>query len=191
MALLSSERIEDARSNGKLRWDGAVRGDALLVRLGRELQVLRTDGGPVDPYDEASVAILYLKCDPHWVEYDLTPGELVLVRAAERITLPPNLCGLLGSLSHVARLGLMTHLDSPVIDPGTDGHITLELYNTSTRPLKLRPAMPVAKLLLVEVSGTTNDGRYQSGYWKNASMCSRFFAEFSLDRTGTSVDGGL
>src|SRR5690606_1423788 len=69
----------------------------------------------------------------------LHPGEFVLGSTFELFTLPDDLAGRLEGKSSLGRLGLLTHSTAGFIDPGFDGHITLELSNVANLPITLRP----------------------------------------------------
>ncbi|MCP5141278.1 MAG: dCTP deaminase [Gammaproteobacteria bacterium] len=76
----------------------------------------------------------------------LHPGELALGVTRERIRLPNTIVGWLDGRSSLARLGLMVHITAHTIDPGWDGQITLEFYNSGRFPLALRPGMRICAL---------------------------------------------
>lgn len=46
----------------------------------------------------------------------------------------------------------MTHSTAGFIDPGFSGHVTLELSNTATLPIKLYPGMKVGQLCFFQLS---------------------------------------
>ena len=50
------------------------------------------------------------------------------------------------------RLGLLTHSTAGFIDPGFSGHITLELSNVATLPIKLWPGMKIGQLCFFQLS---------------------------------------
>jgi deoxycytidine triphosphate deaminase len=50
--------------------------------------------------------------------------------------------------SSLGRLGLLTHSTAGWIDPGFSGHVTLELSNVATLPIKLWPGMKIGQLCL-------------------------------------------
>lgn len=78
--------------------------------------------------------------------YILHPGQLVIAVTAQRVTLANNLVGWLDGRSSLARLGLMVHVTSHRIDPGWDGHIVLECFNSGKVPLALAPMMKICAL---------------------------------------------
>ncbi len=76
----------------------------------------------------------------------LHPGEFVLGSTYELVTLPDDVAARLEGKSSLGRLGLMTHSTAGFIDPGFSGHVTLELANVATLPIKLYPGMKIGQL---------------------------------------------
>lgn len=54
--------------------------------------------------------------------------------------------------SSLGRLGLLTHSTAGWIDPGFCGHVTLELSNVATLPIKLWPGMKIGQMCLFRTS---------------------------------------
>ena len=54
--------------------------------------------------------------------------------------------------SSLGRLGLLTHSTAGFIDPGFSGHVTLELSNMATLPIKLWPGMKIGQLCFFRLS---------------------------------------
>ena len=79
-------------------------------------------------------------------------GEFVLGSTYEVITLPDDIAGRLEGKSSLGRLGLLTHSTAGFIDPGFSGHVTLELSNVATLPIKLWPGMKIGQLCLFRLS---------------------------------------
>ena len=52
----------------------------------------------------------------------------------------------------LGRLGLLTHSTAGFIDPGFTGHVTLELSNVATLPIKLWPGMKIGQLCFFDLS---------------------------------------
>ncbi len=82
----------------------------------------------------------------------LHPGEFVLASTYEVISLPDDVAGRLEGKSSLGRLGLLTHSTAGWIDPGFSGHVTLELSNVATLPIKLWPGMKIGQLCLFRTS---------------------------------------
>ncbi len=113
----------------------------------------------------------------------LHPGEFVLASTYELVTLPEDVAARLEGKSSLGRLGLLTHSTAGFIDPGFSGHVTLELSNVATLPIKLWPGMKVGQLCFFRLSspaehpyGSTEMGsRYQGQRGPTASRSFRSF----------------
>jgi dCTP deaminase len=112
----------------------------------------------------------------------LHPGEFVLGSTLERVTLPDDLVARLEGKSSLGRLGLLIHSTAGFIDPGWDGHVTLELSNVANLPITIYPEMKIGQLSFVQLTeaaerpyGSEGIGsKYQgqrgptpSRYWQN------------------------
>src|SRR3712207_7244409 len=75
----------------------------------------------------------------------LHPGEFALGSVFEVVTLPDDIAARVEGKSSLGRLGLLTHATAGFIDPGFTGHVTLELSNVATLPIKLRPGMKIGQ----------------------------------------------
>ena len=82
----------------------------------------------------------------------LHPGEFVLGSTFESVSLPDDVAARLEGKSSLGRLGLLTHSTAGFIDPGFGGHITLELSNVATLPIKLWPGMKIGQLCFFRLS---------------------------------------
>lgn len=76
----------------------------------------------------------------------LHPGEFVLGNTLERITLSDSIVARLEGKSSLGRIGLLIHSTAGFVDPGWDGHLTLELSNVSRLPLTLYKGMPIGQI---------------------------------------------
>ena len=82
----------------------------------------------------------------------LHPGEFVLGSTYEMVSLPDDVAARLEGKSSLGRLGLLTHSTAGFIDPGFSGHVTLELSNVATLPIKLWPGMKIGQLCFFRLS---------------------------------------
>ncbi|TFB75315.1 dCTP deaminase [Cryobacterium glaciale] len=120
----------------------------------------------------------------------LHPGEFVLGATYERVTLPDNVAARLEGKSSLGRLGLLTHSTAGFIDPGFSGHVTLELSNVATLPIKLWPGMKIGQLCFFQLSspaekpyGSSEYGsRYQGQRGPTASRSFQNFHRTTIDR---------
>lgn len=67
--------------------------------------------------------------------------------------------------SSLGRLGLLTHSTAGFIDPGFTGHVTLELSNVATLPIKLWPGMKIGQMCFFRLSSAAEHpyGSAQAG----------------------------
>ena len=63
----------------------------------------------------------------------------------EEVSLPEDLAARVEGKSSLGRLGLLTHATAGFVDPGFSGHVTLELANVATLPIKLYPGMKIGQ----------------------------------------------
>ena len=82
----------------------------------------------------------------------LHPGEFVLGSTLERIQLPDDLVARLEGKSSLGRLGLLIHSTAGFIDPGWDGHVTLELSNVANLPITIYYGMKIGQLSFVQLT---------------------------------------
>ncbi|MEK6843552.1 MAG: dCTP deaminase [Candidatus Micrarchaeota archaeon] len=89
---------------------------------------------------------------PHDVLH-LKPGQFVLGITKERIGLCGKIAGRIEGRSRFARLGLMIHVSSSLIQPGSDNVQVLEIVNLSPAPLILKPGTRICQASFFETSG--------------------------------------
>jgi len=107
------------------------------VRIDRYFRVFENHRYPhIDPAVEQPDLTRLIETE-HDDPFVLHPGEFVLASTFEVITLPGDVAGRLEGKSSLGRLGLLTHSTAGWIDPGFSGHVTLELSNVATLPIKL------------------------------------------------------
>src|SRR5437867_10728661 len=82
----------------------------------------------------------------------LHPGEFVLGSTLERIVLHDDLVARLEGKRSLGRLGLLIHSTAGFIDPGWDGHVTLELSNVATLPITIYPGMKIGQISFMQMT---------------------------------------
>ena len=154
---------------------------SLDVRVDRYFRVFRNSRYPyIDvKADQEELTELVEAGDEAFI---LHPGEFVLGSTLERVTLPDDLVARLEGKSSLGRLGLLIHSTAGFIDPGWDGHVTLELSNVANLPITIYPEMKIGQISFVQLSeaaerpyGSEGIGsKYQgqrgptpSRYWQN------------------------
>lgn len=129
-----------------------VQPSSVDVRLDRFFRVFENHRYPhIDPAEEQPD--LTRLVEPEAGEpFILHPGEFVLGSTYELVTLPDDVAARLEGKSSLGRLGLLTHSTAGFIDPGFSGHVTLELSNVATLPIKLWPGMKIGQLCFFRLS---------------------------------------
>ena len=155
--LLSDRDLRHAISSGRLGltpFDEAMLQPASIdVRLDRSFRVFENHRTScIDPAAEQPELTRLVEPDGD-EPFVLHPGEFVLASTYERVSLPDDLAARLEGKSSLGRLGLITHSTAGFIDPGFDGHVTLELSNLATLPLLLWPGMKVGQLCVFQMTG--------------------------------------
>jgi dCTP deaminase len=155
---------------------------SLDVRVDRLFRVFRNSRYPyidVKLAQEDMTELVEVEGDEPFI---LHPGEFVLGSTLERVRLPDDLVARLEGKSSLGRLGLLIHSTAGFIDPGWDGHVTLELSNVANLPITIYPEMKIGQLSFVQMAEPTDNpygssglgSKYQgqrgptpSRYWKN------------------------
>jgi len=129
-----------------------VQPSSVDVRLDRFFRVFENHRYPhIDPAEEQPD--LTRQVEPEGDEpFILHPGEFVLGSTYELVSLPDDVAARLEGKSSLGRLGLLTHSTAGFIDPGFSGHVTLELSNVATLPIKLWPGMKIGQLCFFKLS---------------------------------------
>lgn len=73
--------------------------------------------------------------------YTVDPGEFILAQTYERIWVPRHLIGAVEGRSSYARAGLSMHLTAPWLQPGWNGLLTLEIFNSGPLTIELTPTV--------------------------------------------------
>ena len=129
-----------------------VQPSSIDVRLDRIFRVFENHRYPhIDPAEEQPELTRQVEPDKD-EPFILHPGEFVLGSTYEAVTLPDDVAARLEGKSSLGRLGLLTHSTAGFIDPGFSGHVTLELSNVATLPIKLWPGMKIGQLCFFRLS---------------------------------------
>ena len=184
--LLSDGDLRKEIANARLvlePWDPAMlQPSSIDVRLDRYFRVFQnsryTHIDPAQQQDDLTSAVEPADEEP----FVLHPGEFVLGSTFESVSLPDDLAGRLEGKSSLGRLGLLTHSTAGFIDPGWDGHVTLELSNVANLPITIYHGMKIGQLSFVQLTEPAETpygsgvlgSKYQgqqgptpSRYWKN------------------------
>jgi dCTP deaminase len=154
--LLSDRDIRLEVDKGRITLDpydeAMIQPSSVDIRLDRYFRVFENHRYPhIDPaVDQPD---LTRAVEPAGEEpFILHPGEFVLGSTYEMVTLPDDVAARLEGKSSLGRLGLLTHSTAGFIDPGFSGHVTLELSNVATLPIKLWPGMKIGQFCFFRLS---------------------------------------
>lgn len=166
-----------------------IQPSSIDVRLDRYFRLFDNHKYPfIDPAeDQPELTHLVESTDD--LPFILHPGEFALASTFEMVTLPDDVAARLEGKSSLGRLGLLTHSTAGFIDPGFTGHVTLELSNVATLPIKLWPGMKIGQLCFFRLSSPAEkpygSSEYSSRYQgQRGPTASRSFQNFH--RTSTS-----
>lgn len=154
--LLSDSDIKQELASGRIALtpsdESMVQPASIDVRIDRYFRLFNNHKYPViDPSEEQPELTQLVEVDPD-EGFILHPGEFVLASTFEQVTLPDDVSARLEGKSSLGRLGLLTHSTAGFIDPGFSGHITLELSNMATLPIRLWPGMKIGQLCFFKMT---------------------------------------
>jgi dCTP deaminase len=183
--VLSDRTIRAMLETGRIEIDpydpALLQPSSVDVRVDRFFRVFRNSRYPyidVKAEQEDLTEMVEIDDEP----FILHPGEFVLGSTLERVRLPDDLVARLEGKSSLGRLGLLIHSTAGFIDPGWDGHVTLELSNVANLPITIYYGMKIGQLSFVQLTEAAehpygSDGlgsKYQgqrgptpSRYWQN------------------------
>jgi len=136
---------------------GMIQPSSIDVRLDKFFRVFDNHKYPhIDPAADQSDLTREIEV-ASGEEFILHPGEFVLGSTYELVSLPDDIAARLEGKSSLGRLGLLTHSTAGFIDPGFSGHVTLELANVATLPIKLYPGMKIGQVCYFRLSSAADN----------------------------------
>lgn len=144
----------------------------------------------IDPAEQQDELTRLIEVDPK-EPFILHPGEFVLGSTFEFVTLPDDVAARLEGKSSLGRLGLLTHSTAGFVDPGFKGHVTLELSNVATLPIKLWPGMKIGQLCFFKLTSPSEhpygSEKYSSRYQgQRGPTASRSYKNFYRTDVGSA-----
>jgi dCTP deaminase len=185
--ILSDRSIREALADGRIVIDpleeANVQPASVDLRVDRLFRVFRNHtAGTIDvKLDQCDLTEL-VEVPPEGV-FILHPGEFVLGSTLERVALADDLVGRVEGKSSLGRLGLLIHSTAGFVDPGFDGHITLELSNVASLPITIYPGMKIGQVSFLAMTtpadhpygSSTTGSKYQG---QRGPTPSRYFENF-------------
>jgi len=192
--LLSDRDIKAELASGRIALDpqapDMIQPSSVDVRLDRFFRLFDNHKYPyIDPAEDQPelTRLVEVEADESFI---LHPGEFVLGSTYEQISLPDDVAARLEGKSSLGRLGLLTHSTAGFVDPGFTGHVTLELSNVATLPIKLWPGMKIGQVCFFRLSSPAEKpygsadykSRYQGQRGPTASRSFQNFHRTVIDR---------
>ena len=185
--VLSDATIARCLAEGRIEIDpydpSLLQPSSVDVRVDRLFRVFHNNRYPYidvkEPQDELTELVEVDGDHP----FILHPGEFDLGSTLERVKLPDDLVARLEGKSSLGRLGLLIHSTAGFIDPGWDGHVTLELSNVATLPITIYPEMKIGQISFLQLTepaatpyGSTEIGSKYKG--QKGPTPSRYYKNF-------------
>lgn len=153
--MLSDATIRELHATGAIEitpWDDAmVQPASYDVRLGHSFRVFHnhrvTSIDLKDPPGNLTEQVVIGDDEP----FAIHPGEFVLGRTLETVTIADDLVARIEGKSSLGRLGLIVHATAGFVDPGFSGSLTLEITNLTRVPIILWPNLPIAQLSFMQM----------------------------------------
>lgn len=198
--LLSDRDIRAELEAGRIGLDPSaddmIQPSSVDVRIDRYFRLFDNHKYPyIDPAEDQPdlTRLIEVKPDEPFI---LHPGEFVLGATYEQVTLPDDIAARLEGKSSLGRLGLLTHSTAGFIDPGFSGHVTLELSNMATLPIKLWPGMKIGQLCFFKLSSPAEkpygSAEYKSRYHgQRGPTASRSFLNFHRSDVSVTDAGAI
>jgi dCTP deaminase len=189
--VLSDRTISRLLDEGRIEIDpydeSLLQPSSVDVRVDRFFRVFHNNRYPYidvkEPQDELTELVEVDDETP----FVLHPGEFVLGSTLERIRLPDDLVARLEGKSSLGRLGLLIHSTAGFIDPGWDGHVTLELSNVANLPITIYHAMKIGQVSFMQMTepaetpyGSESIGSKYKG--QRGPTASRYWQNFEKEK---------
>jgi dCTP deaminase len=154
--VLSDRTIRRLLEEGRIRIDpydeSLVQPSSVDVRVDRYFRVFHNALYPFIDVKQQQEDLTELVEIGDEQPFILHPGEFVLGSTLERLQLPDDLVARLEGKSSLGRLGLLIHSTAGFVDPGWDGHVTLELSNVANLPITIYYGMKIGQLSFVQLT---------------------------------------
>jgi dCTP deaminase len=154
--VLSDRTIRRLLEEGRIEIDpfdeSLVQPSSVDVRVDRYFRVFHNARYPFIDVKQPQEELTELVEIEEETPFILHPGEFVLGSTLERIRLPEDLVARLEGKSSLGRLGLLIHSTAGFIDPGWDGHVTLELSNVANLPITIYHGMKIGQISFVQMT---------------------------------------
>jgi dCTP deaminase len=153
------------------------------LHLDRKLLLFRNSRRPLIDVHENLEGLTEMEEIHDDQPFILHPGEFILASTLEYIALPADLVARLEGKSSLGRIGLLIHSTAGYVDPGWQGHLTLELSNVANLPVTLYYGMKIGQISFLRLTSPAENlygsealgSKYQG---QTDPTASRFFRDF-------------
>ncbi|MBI4297578.1 MAG: dCTP deaminase [Chloroflexi bacterium] len=150
--VLSDRSIKEEIAKGRIVIapldESCIQPASVDIHLDRKFLVFRNTRRPfIDVRQDMGdiTDLVEIGTGPEDAPFILHPGEFVLGSTLESLTLPEDIVARLEGKSSLGRLGLLIHSTAGYVDPGWQGHLTLELSNVANLPITLYYGMKIGQ----------------------------------------------
>lgn len=190
MVVLSDRTIKEELARGRIVIEpldpGCIQPSSVDLHLDRQFRVFRNSRLPyIDVRSSMDDLTDLIEIEPDR-PFILHPGEFALGSTLERVALPDDTVARLEGKSSLGRLGLLIHSTAGFIDPGWDGHLTLELSNVANLPITLYYGMKIGQISFLRMTtpverpyGSAGLGSKYQG--QREPTPSRFYMDFKVE----------
>jgi len=163
--IFSDVTIREAIDSGRIVIDPFdsefVQPSSIDLRVDRYFRVFENHRYPyIDPKEPQPDLTTEVEAEDKQ-PFMLHPGEFVLGSTLEVVKLSDDIVARLEGKSSLGRLGLLIHSTAGFVDPGFEGHLTLELSNVANLPIAIYPGMKIGQISFYQLS-TPADSPYGS-----------------------------
>lgn len=140
----------------------------MAYKLKLPVEVRNKDGSvkPLDPKNPDDAGWVDITIDPNSEDptYTINPGEHILSSTKEYFRMPNDVLAICLGKSTYARAGIIINVTP--LEPGWEGNVTLEIHNTTNRPVILYPGEGICQFLFFRInkpktSYKDKKGKYQ------------------------------
>src|ERR671928_1030946 len=128
--ILSDRTIREEIDAGRIRIEpfepAAIQPSSVDLHVDAQFRVFANSRYPYIDVKREMPDLTEVVSVPEREAFILHPGEFVLGSTLERVRLPDDMVARLEGKSSLGRLGLLIHSTAGYVDPGFDGHVTLE-----------------------------------------------------------------
>ena len=188
--VLSDRTIKEELAKGRIIIDPLDESDiqpaSVDLHLDRKLLVFRNTRQPYIDVRKELPDLTEPEEIPDDSPFILHPGEFVLASTLEVVGLPEDIVARLEGKSSLGRIGLLIHSTAGYVDPGWNGHLTLELSNVANLPVTLYYGMKIGQISFLRLTTPAENlygspalgSKYQG---QTEPTASRFFRDFTKE----------